>query len=582
MSIVREHPVTLEGREPVAGPPPTAAAGAPAAVQSSPAVARRGSPRLARAQWALLYGSFLVSVGLTFDATSDDPLITLRYAANVVHGHGPVFNPGQHVEGFTSPLHLLLVIGAYLVPGSHALLKVKLLSLVFGVLSLAVATRLVRAAALPRWGANVALALLGASWPLAVASANGLETTLACFLTTLLVAELVTGRALQRPLVAGLAGAGLVAARPEGIFVAGCLVLVSAFIEPKAMTLWRRCRWFVGALAAQVVIEIARLAYYGELLPNTYYAKRGAVGGDIHSGLGYLAHLQPGVPELFFYAQVALVGVGAWALARGHTPQRRWLYASVALVAQVLAIIETGGDWMAGDRFFVPVAPIAAILLAKGAVVLIDQARNRWHPGSRVLFGVICAGTALVIAVGVIMPFVEGHDPVWTSHGRLDDASLVAAGGYTGLSDAWTDGAAMLRCVPPGSLVADSEIGFIGFERPDLGILDTRGLTDVTIAHDAPVGEKNWAGVIELDWSNPNSVVGARILAAKPIAILTFDYPPGTTPRRTALGGSYVLVAERAIADLSNTPGTAQVGTLYERASQLERGVHVTCTGRSN
>lgn len=549
-----------------------------AAGQPRQEVAPGRSPRLTRAQWALLYGSFLISVGLTFDATSDDPLITLRYAANVVHGYGPVFNPGQHVEGFTSPLHLLLVIGAYLVPGGNALLKVKLLSLAFGALSLAVATRLVRAAELPRWGVNVALALLGACWSLAVASANGLETTLACFLTTLLVVELVTGRALERPLVAGLAGAGLVAARPEGIFVAGCLVLVSAIIEPRASTVWRRCRWFVGALAAQMVIEIARLAYYGQLLPNTYYAKRGAVGADIRSGLGYLAHLQPGVPELFFYAQVALVGAGAWALARGRSPQRRWLYASVALVAQVLAIIETGGDWMAGDRFFVPVAPIAAILLAKGAVVLIDQARNRWHPGSKALFGTICAGTALVIAVGVILPFVEGHDPVWTSHGHIDDASLVAAGGYRGLSDAWTDGAAMLRCVPPGSLVADSEIGFIGFERPALRILDTRGLTDLTIAHDGPVAEKSWAGVIELDWSNPNSVVGARILMAKPLAVLTFDYPPGTTPWRTVLGGAYVLVAERTIADLQVTPGTAQVGALYERASQLERGVRVTCS----
>jgi hypothetical protein len=559
----------------------TAEANAPAATagRSTPALAGGHSPRLTRAQWALLYGSFLISVGLTFDASSDDPFITLRYAANVVHGYGPVFNPGQRVEGFTSPLHLLLLIGAYLVPGSHALLKAKLLSLVFGALSLAVATRLVRAAEFPRWGVNVALALLGASWSLAVASANGLETTLACFLTTLLVAELVTGRALERPLVAGLAGVGLVAARPEGIFVAGCLVLASAICEPRAITLWRRCRWFVGALAAQLLIEVARLGYYGELLPNTYYAKRGAVGSDIHAGLGYLVNLQPGVPGILFYAQVALVSVGAWTLARGRFPQRRWLYASVAVVAQVLAIIETGGDWMAGDRFFVPVAPVAAILLAKGAVALTDRARSRWLPGSRTLFVTFCAGLVLVMAVGVIMPFEEDHDPVWTSHGRLDDASLVAAGGYRGLSDGvWTDGAAMLRCVPSGSLVADSEIGFIGFERPDLRILDTRGLTDPTIAHDAPAAEKSWTGVAELDWSNPNSVVGARILAAKPIAVLSWDYPVGTAPRRTALGGSYLLVAERTISDLQVSPGTAQVGALYERASQLERGVRVTCS----
>ena len=37
-----------------------------------------------------------------FCATSvDDSFITLRYSANFVHGHGPVFNIGQRVEGFT-------------------------------------------------------------------------------------------------------------------------------------------------------------------------------------------------------------------------------------------------------------------------------------------------------------------------------------------------------------------------------------------------------------------------------------------------------------------------------------------------
>jgi arabinofuranosyltransferase len=538
-------------------------------------VAGRRSPRLSRGQWALLYGSLLISVGLTFDVTSDDPFVTLRYAANVVHGYGAVFNPGQRVEGFTSPLHLLFVIGAYLVPGSHAMLMVKLLSLVFGVLSLAVATRLVHAAGLPRWGVNVALLLLGSSWSLAVTSANGLETTLACFLTTLLLAELVTGRAIETPLVAGLASAGLVAVRPEGIFIAGCLAIASAMLEPRAMSLWRRCRWFIGALAAQVLIEVARLTYYRQLLPNTYYAKRGTVGADVHAGLSYLANLQPAVPEILFLAQVGIVVFGAWALASGPFPQRRWLYASAAVGAQVLAILETGGDWMRGDRFFAPVAPVAVILLAKGVVAMTHGARRRYI-GSHALVGAICAGLWLLIALGTILPFVDVHDPVWESHGRFDDASLVAAGGYPGFSDGvWIDGAAMLRCVPSGSLVASSEIGFVGYERPDLLILDTRGLTDATVAHDAPSVEKSAPGVTDYDWRNPHSVVGARILAAKPVVVLSFDHEPGKDLGRTVLGGSYVLVAQRTIGDLPIP--APKVLALYERTDELAKGLRVGC-----
>ena len=52
----------------------------------------------------LLLGAYSV-----FCVTTDDPFITYRYAANLLAGHGPVFNIGERVEGFSSPLHLLLM-----------------------------------------------------------------------------------------------------------------------------------------------------------------------------------------------------------------------------------------------------------------------------------------------------------------------------------------------------------------------------------------------------------------------------------------------------------------------------------------
>ena len=39
-----------------------------------------------------LYVPFLFGVLMAFSASVDDPFITLRYAANVVHGLGAVFN----------------------------------------------------------------------------------------------------------------------------------------------------------------------------------------------------------------------------------------------------------------------------------------------------------------------------------------------------------------------------------------------------------------------------------------------------------------------------------------------------------
>ena len=48
---------------------------------------------------------------LRYNFVSDDAFISLRYAANLLAGHGLVFNPGERVEGFTSPLWTLLLAG---------------------------------------------------------------------------------------------------------------------------------------------------------------------------------------------------------------------------------------------------------------------------------------------------------------------------------------------------------------------------------------------------------------------------------------------------------------------------------------
>src|SRR5262245_53601913 len=45
----------------------------------------------------------------------DDAFIMLRYARHVIDGAGPVWNPGERVEGYTSFLHLILTsaVGAF-------------------------------------------------------------------------------------------------------------------------------------------------------------------------------------------------------------------------------------------------------------------------------------------------------------------------------------------------------------------------------------------------------------------------------------------------------------------------------------
>ena len=45
----------------------------------------------------------------------DDAYITFRVVWNVVHGYGPVFNPGERVQAYTHPLWMLVLTAAHFI-----------------------------------------------------------------------------------------------------------------------------------------------------------------------------------------------------------------------------------------------------------------------------------------------------------------------------------------------------------------------------------------------------------------------------------------------------------------------------------
>ena len=173
---------------PTVEPPSPTLRRPPAAALTSPASVSRPPPSDAA---LFLYAPFVTVVALTFASSPDDPFVTLRYAANLVHGYGLAFNRGQHVQGFTSPLHLLVAVVAYLTPGGHDLFKLKVASLVFGLLAVREAGRLLYGVALPRWARRTGCLAVATSWVVAFSSSNGLETTLVMWLLMVLARRLV-------------------------------------------------------------------------------------------------------------------------------------------------------------------------------------------------------------------------------------------------------------------------------------------------------------------------------------------------------------------------------------------------------
>ncbi|MBW0088904.1 hypothetical protein I4I73_07640 [Pseudonocardia sp. KRD-184] len=499
--------------------------------------------------WAVV--PFLAVSVLTFHYSPDDALITARYARNVLSGAGLAFNAGVPVEGFSSPLHLALTVGSALLPGGVVLLKMKLMSIVFGVLTCVASVRLVRAVGVPHWAQVVALVAVGASWPLAVSATNGLETSLVAFLTTLLVALLVGGGGERRPGTTAALATALALARPESIGMV--LVLALAAAVPGGAGAGRRSAWVLAPLLAVAATTALRLAHFGALLPNTYYAKEEGLLEGLASGARYIRKSQPvwdvlGRPgaDASLLVLAALVGVGtvvAW--------RRRHLVPLPAVVLfQGAFVLRSGGDWMRGARFLAPVIPSITVLVVVGLVAVVggSVARGRWAPAGLLV--------AVVLAV-TCWPVTSAWSPVWRA-GGVDDRTLIENGNsdFDGaFSRLWATAPDQVACLGPGQSAAFSEMGHFGFALPHLQIVDVRGLTDAELARTADAEVRNFYGIVDERWFEPASSVGRVLLERRPEMILSIDSDPQVAP----LGGAYRLV--RSIEWGWNNPLS-----VYERA----------------
>jgi hypothetical protein len=489
---------------------------------------------------AFLYLPFLIGVALTFAETSDDVFITLRYAANLVHGHGLAFNPGQHVQGFTSPLGLAVATLAYLFPGGFALFKMKLLSVVFGVLALREGGVMLTHLTLSPWARRAASVTLGLSPIIAFAAGNGLETSLELFLLMAVVRRLVDDR--EEPAtwsVATLAFAAVLA-RPDALAPLACVALAGLMIE-RRRPLIERSRWLVGAMLAALVTLVGEWLYFHSALPNTYYAKHLAFGASLRLGADYLNNLlvpaqnslvafPHRVMALLIVLEALFFVVGAYQAWRYR---RRLVYLVALVVGQALFILLAGGDYMIGERFLAPLAIPFIILEALGVASLARSLRRRLRPDLSRVPSML--GATLLAATSVV-PLWYVNAPAGSIKG-LNDRMLLASSPQPA-AFIWPRLPSLVSCVGRGGLVAATEIGYLGFARQDLAILDLRGLTNRAIATAAPASIKEQRGVFDPAWYRPDSPVGREIVRERPSLIL--QYNAVAVP--TALDGRYRLV----------------------------------------
>jgi arabinofuranosyltransferase len=210
-------------------------------------------------------------------------------------------------------------------------------------------------------------------------------------------------------------------------------VFCAAFAVPVGMVAWRRRRWrslvAAGAAAAALplVVQIMRMGYYGQLFPNTLYAKEGSRSWW-SQGWHYLTNFASPY-ALVIPVVVTLLWLGlSWRQAEPSPRTRSWrvvvVSTELAALGHTIAVVRAGGDYMHA-RLLLP--GWFALLLPLFAVPLGDLRLPSRAPGARLMPSLRLAGFATLLVWGIAAAALWRPPPgtlfgaeLSSSHGSID------------------------------------------------------------------------------------------------------------------------------------------------------------------
>jgi len=277
-------------------------------------------PAEKRLVWALIAGAVVVRLAY-FRATGvtyEDSFISLRYAENLVRGHGLVYNVGEAVFGASTPLYVLLLAGLDWLGVHPATAAARAFTIAADAGTLWLWSRLLRRATGSARPGLVFGVLFGLSPFFVEAAVSGMETSLALFLAS----AAVYADTRERPWLTGILLGLLCLTRPDGLLIAA-LVLGCRLWRTRRLP-WRSTLMLAAWLAPWTVFATL---FYGTPLPHSIPAKVAAY--NLHGegrwlvNLSYaLFHFAPwhgSLAQLGFNAALYLgflIGIGrGWSLA---------------------------------------------------------------------------------------------------------------------------------------------------------------------------------------------------------------------------------------------------------------------------
>lgn len=486
----------------------------------------------------------------------DDACISFRYARNLAEGAGLVFNVGERVEGYTNFLWTLILAAATRL-GLDPAPVAQAAGIVSSLILLAILYRWGRECGLGRTWALVAPGMLAVNRSYAAWATGGLETR---FFTLLLVAAAwrlhAEARAMGESGSGGAPGSADSTAvipfsalllalacltRPEGLLaaaVAGVGYLVACLRSGRPGAWVRFATWSV-MIALPVAAHVAwRRSYYGEWLPNSFYAK--VPGLRLVSGAFYLYEFA------WYHVLLAVLAVLVFLGVRHREILPRARIALTSLGSFVLpftALYLLYTCLVGGDHFeFRFVDPVLPFLYLGMAVLSGPRAGGEPadpRPGGRTAGEHAALAVTLLVAAGLssVTGFrdVDRHISVV---GKEHYLSIVSTESESAYFARWAKIGRWLRAhADPGESIAVAPSGAIPYYS-ELRTLDMLGINDHEIARlpvqpGLNVGHERWVGIDYVRARGITYYIGSPEIRPERAA----DRPEGTV--EVDLGGFY-------------------------------------------
>ena len=426
--------------------------------------------------WRYIQATSFEIGGSKYYILFDDAMISMRYAYNLAHGNGLVWNVGERVQGFTNPLWVLFMAGLHRLPLEPA--QLSLAVQITGTALLAATLYFVRR--IVEHFTDDLLAMLAAvAFTAFYAPLNsyvflGMEVSaLALVLTAAVWIVLRNGDGRFTPWLYGLLAVGTLLRSDAA--VAYVVVLAAQLILQRQFR-GRNLAWGAGLLALSLGGQaLASNAYYGQWLPNTYYLKL--------EGWPFALRILRGL-----YALVWFIYYSNWAIFLLPLTlllfRRDWkVTLLLALIfAQLAYSVFVGGDaWEhhgGANRFICIVMPLLFCLLAVAAEELRQRGAALW-PGARwpQAASRVAWAACFVLAMLNLNLLLGDWKSIerWTLARRPD----YVAGSDSNLAIAL----ALQQTVTRQASIAVLGAGTVPYMLPDNPVLDILGKTDPIIAH---------------------------------------------------------------------------------------------------